>query len=216
MTNSTPLLPIFVKLEARPCLVVGAGVIGLQKVNSLLECGAQVTVVAPEASGEIRAFAAAGRLNWRNKQYQRSDLEGISLAIAATNDADVNHAVYRDATERGVLANAVDDPPFCDFYFSSVVRRGPLQIAISTAGESPALAQQIRKEVQAALPEDVGSWLSRLGKLRREVIQQHPAGEWRNGLLKKLARRDLCDAESCPSRQMARAPRVQSESWWLT
>jgi siroheme synthase-like protein len=216
MTNPAPLLPIFVKLESRPCLVVGAGVIGLQKVNSLLECGAQVTVVAPDANSEIAAFAAAGRLKWRKQAYRPEDLEGISLAIAATNDPDVNHAVYRDATERGVLANAVDDPPFCDFYFSSVVRRGPLQIAISTTGESPALAQQIRREVQAALPEDVGSWLSRLGKLRREVIKDHPAGEWRNNLLKKLARRDLCDSESCPSRQMARPPKVQTESWWLT
>jgi siroheme synthase-like protein len=219
MTNPTPLLPIFVKLESRACLVVGAGVIGLQKINSLLECGAHITVVAPEANDEIAALAAAGRVVWRKQNYRPEDLEHVSLAVAATNDPDVNHAVYRDATERGVLANAVDDPPFCDFYFSSVVRRGPLQIAISTAGESPALAQQIRKEVQAALPEDVGNWLTRLGKLRRLVLREQPAGEQRISLLKKLARRDICDSDSCPSRIMARAPRaprVQTESWWLT
>lgn len=216
MSTATPLLPIFVKLESRPCLVVGAGVIGLQKITSLLECGAEVTVVAPEANAEVRAFAADHRLTWRPKAYAPEDLDGISLAVAATNDPEVNHAVYRDATEHGVLANAVDDPPFCDFYFSSVVRRGPLQIAISTAGESPALAQRLRQEVQAALPEDVGGWLSRLGKLRREVLKEHPAGEWRNNLLKKLARRDVCESDSCPSRQLAHPPEVQTESWWLT
>ncbi len=215
-STDTPLLPIFVKLEARPCLVVGAGIVGSQKIMSLLECGALVTVVAPWAKPEIEELVSAGRLQWRQRTYKPADLDGISLAIAASSDPEVNHAVFRDATERGVLANAVDDPPFCDFYFSSVVRRGPLQIAISTAGESPALAQRLRRELQAALPQDVGIWLQRLGKLRRDVLRVQPPSEARNTLLKELANRDMCDADSCPSRQMAFKPKAHSDSWWLT
>jgi siroheme synthase-like protein len=141
---TVPLLPIFVKLEGRSCLVVGGGAVALQKVRSLLECGAHVTVVAPDARDEIRDLAERGIVAWRGRTYVGEDVAGHRLVIAATNDPELNHAVYSDAVEAGVLANAVDDPPFCDFYFGSVVRRGPLQIGISTAGESPALAQRLR------------------------------------------------------------------------
>ena len=140
---SVPLLPLFVKLEGHRCLVVGAGAIGLQKVRSLLECGAKVTVVAPDGRPEIRVLAERGTIVWHRRHYVVEDIAGQQLVIAATSDAEVNHAIYGDAVTAGVLANAVDDPPFCDFYFGSVVRRGPLQIGISTAGESPALAQRL-------------------------------------------------------------------------
>jgi precorrin-2 dehydrogenase/sirohydrochlorin ferrochelatase len=102
-----------------------------------------------------------------------------------------------------VLCNAVDDPPFCDFYFPSVVRRGELQIAISTAGESPALAQRLRKEINAQLPQDTGDWLMELGRLRREVCTVEPVGEPRKLLLHELAQREVCGLEQCPSRLRA-------------
>ena len=109
----------------------------LQKVRSLLECSAHVTVVAPEARDEIRDLEPAGKaLPGAADGYVVEDIVGHRLVIAATNDPGVNHTVYGDAVAAGVLANAVDDPPFCDFYFGSVVRRGPLQIGISTAGRA--------------------------------------------------------------------------------
>ena len=108
-----------------------------------------------------------------------------------------------EARAAGILVNAVDDPPYCDFYFPSVVRRGDLQIAISTAGESPALAMRLRKEIDAALPEDAGEWLRELGQLRREVMATHEPGEERKLLLHKLAERSVCGAEDCPSRRLA-------------
>ncbi len=98
----------------------------------------------------------------------------------------------------------MDDPPFCDFYFPSVVRRGELQIAISTAGASPALAQRLRKEIDALLPLDAGEWLAELGNLRREVLQREPANDARRELLHQLASRDLCGFDGCPTRAMAR------------
>lgn len=214
---SLPLLPVFVKLEGRPCLVVGAGIVASQKIASLVECGARVTVIAPDARDEVRAFAEQQKVDWHQRKYQREDIAGQHLVIAATNDVEVNHRAYRDAVDAGVLANAVDDPPFCDFYFGSVVRRGPLQIGISTAGESPALAQRLRQQLESMLDDTVGPWLERLGALRRQVIAARPAGEARNQLLRTLASREVCDAASCPSRQLALGTsRQETGSWWLT
>ena len=117
----------------------------------------------------------------------------------------VNRAVYLEATSKSILCNAVDDPPYCDFYFPSIVRRGDLQIAISTAGDSPALAQRLRKEINEALPLDTGAWLGELGNLRREVLQLEPLNEQRKQLLHTLATREVCGFDACPSRAYARA-----------
>ncbi|MGA9424657.1 MAG: siroheme synthase CysG, partial [Terracidiphilus sp.] len=181
------LLPIFVKMEGRRVLVVGAGVVALDKVTSLLRTSARITVVAPDAKVEIRALEAEGRLNWVRREFEATDLEGQQVVIAATDAPEVNAAVYRAAVERGVWSNSVDDIPNCDFFFGAVVRRGDLQIAISTAGESPAYAQRLRKEIDAQLPEDVGPWLKQIGELRREILTTLPAGEERKALLHELA-----------------------------
>jgi uroporphyrin-III C-methyltransferase/precorrin-2 dehydrogenase/sirohydrochlorin ferrochelatase len=200
------LLPVFLKLDGRRGLVVGAGTIALEKINSLLKTGLQLRVVAPDAAFEIRQFAVEGRLEWIQRTFELTDLDGSDLVVAATDSAEVNAWVYRGAVERGILANSVDDPPHCDFYFGSVVSRGALQIAISTAGESPAVAQQLRREIDEQLPEDLGPWLEDLGQLRREVLATHPRGEARRLLLHQLAQRSVCSSSSCTSRQMALAP----------
>jgi len=197
------LFPMFLKLSGRPCLVVGAGRIALEKIESLLPTGATITFVAPEALPRIEALAAEGRIRWTQREFQPRDLDGILLVIAATATPSVNHAVYEEATRRGILCNAVDDPPFCDFYFGSVVRRGDLQIAISTNGDSPALSQRLRREIDAQLPADLGRWLAQLGEVRREVLTLQPAGEARKQLLHALAQRSLCEAEDCPTRRLA-------------
>jgi len=196
------LLPIFVKLEGRRVLVAGAGTVALEKVNSLLRTGARLTMVAPAAKAEIRALETEGRLEWIQREFAAPDLDGRDLVIAATDVPEVNAAVHRAALERGVWSNSVDDIPNCDFFFGSVVRRGELQIAISTAGESPALAQRLRKEIDAQLPDDLGPWLERIGELRREVLQTHPAGEERKALLHELAQRRVCDSALCETRAM--------------
>jgi siroheme synthase-like protein len=200
------LLPVFLKLEGRPGLVVGAGAVALQKILSLLNTGLRLRVIAPKARPEIRQLATDGHLEWIQRPFESSDLDGNFLVIAATDSAAVNAAVYRGAVERGILSNSVDDPPHCDFYFGSVVSRGALQIAISTAGESPAVAQRLRREIDEQLPEDLGRWLEDLGTLRREVLGLHPRGEACKALLHQLAQRQVCDAATCPSRQMALAP----------
>jgi precorrin-2 dehydrogenase / sirohydrochlorin ferrochelatase len=198
------LFPIFLKLAARPCTVIGAGHLAESKIESLQAANAQITVIAPQASERIAELAASGELTWHQREYAEGDLEESFLVVAATNVPAVNRAVFREATEKGVLCNAVDDPPFCDFYFPSVVRRGDLQIAISTAGASPALAQRLRKELNAQLPLDLGDWLADLGNLRREVVAAEPLNESRRLLLHELAQRQVCGYDQCPSRQLAR------------
>lgn len=198
------LFPIFLKLANRPCVVIGAGNIAESKIESLLTAEARVTVIAPEALPRVQEWAATGELTWHKRKYRAGDLAGVFLAVAATATPEVNRAVFAEAAGADILCNAVDDPPFCDFYFPSVVRRGDLQIAISTAGESPAFAQRLRKELNAQLPLDLGEWLMELGRLRREVTAVEPIGEPRKQLLHELAQRDVCGYDQCPSRLRAR------------
>src|ERR1035437_211204 len=173
------LLPIFLKLDGRRGLLVGAGNVARDKIGSLLRTGLRLRVVAPQACLEIREFAAEGKLEWIQRRFEVSDLDGNFVVIAATNSPEVNASVYRGAVERNILCNSVDDIPNCDFFFGSVVSRGELQIAISTAGESPAVAQRLRREIDAQLPDDLGPWLHNLGQLRREVLATHPRTEER-------------------------------------
>jgi uroporphyrin-III C-methyltransferase / precorrin-2 dehydrogenase / sirohydrochlorin ferrochelatase len=200
------LLPIFLELQGRPGLLVGAGHVALDKIGSLLKTGLRLRVVAPEALPELRQLAAEGRLEWVRRAFEPSDVEGNFLVVAATNVPAVNASVYEAALQRGILCNSVDDVPHCDFFFGSVVSRGDLQIAISTSGESPAVAQHLRHEIDQQLPADLGAWLAELGQLRREVLAAQPPGEARKTLLHRLAELPVCASADCPARQMALAP----------
>jgi precorrin-2 dehydrogenase/sirohydrochlorin ferrochelatase len=195
------MFPIFFKLQGRPCLVVGAGTIAAPKITSLLRAGGVVTVVAPQAQPEVETQAHADELVWHAREFVSSDLEGMFLVVAATDLRAVNHSVAEAARAQNVLCNSVDDPPDCDFFYPSVVRRGDLQIAISTAGKSPALAQRLREEVDELLPADTGAWLDQLGETRLKMLETIPAGEERKQALHLLARRESCDPGACPVQQ---------------
>lgn len=197
------LFPIFVKLAGRPCLLVGAGEVAAQKLPSLLGANAKLRVIAPAFRPEFLELAREGRIELIKREFTEVDLDDVFLVVAATDQPEVNAAVYDEAVRRNILCNSVDDPPHCDFYFGSIVTRSDLQIAISTNGESPALAQRLRQEIDEQLPDDLGPWLTSVGSLRREVLAAYPAGEERKLLLHKLAQRELCEAEDCPSRKLA-------------
>ena len=200
------MLPVFLKLDGRNCLLIGAGTVALDKIGSLLSTGVKLRVIAPQARVEVRELAREGKLEWIERGFEPSDLDGNFLVIAATNDQRVNAAVYQGCVARNIPCNSVDDIPNCDFFFGSVVARGDLQIAISTSGESPAVAQRLRREIDEQLPNDLGPWLEQLGELRREVLERHPRSEERKLLLHQLAHRSLCESANCPSRQLAQAP----------
>lgn len=199
------LLPIFIKLAGRNCLLVGAGNVALEKIRTLLPTGLRLRVIAPQANPEIRELADAHQLDWLQRPFAIDDLDGQFLVIAATDNPAVNAAVYQGCVERDIPCNSVDDIPNCDFFFGAIVTRGPLQIAISTSGESPAVAQRLRREIDDQLPEDLGPWLENLGDLRRKVLANHPRSEGRKLLLHQLAQRQICESASCPSRQLAHA-----------
>jgi siroheme synthase-like protein len=143
----TPFYIACLRLKGRRCLVVGGGDIGLEKVEGLLACDADVTLVAPEAHPALRELAEEGSIRWERRSYERGDLDGCLIAIAATNDTDVNIAVFSDAERRAMLVNVVDVPPLCNFILPAIVRTGPLAVAISTAGASPALAKRMKREI---------------------------------------------------------------------
>jgi siroheme synthase-like protein len=142
------------RLSGRRCLVVGGGDVGLEKVEGLLACGGEVTLVAPSAHDELAALAAEGSIAWERRAYVASDLDGSFLVIAATNDSEVNIAVHEDAESRAMLVNVVDVPPLCNFILPAIVRTGPLAIAISTAGASPALAKRMKREIAGQFGAD--------------------------------------------------------------
>jgi precorrin-2 dehydrogenase / sirohydrochlorin ferrochelatase len=143
----TPFYIACLRLTGRRCLVVGGGEIGLEKVEGLLACDGRVVLVAPDAVPELESLAAEGSIEWLQREYQPGDLEGTFIAIAATDDTDTNIRVYEDAEQRAMLVNVVDVPPLCNFILPAIVRTGPLAIAISTAGASPALAKRIKREI---------------------------------------------------------------------
>ncbi|MGI8958214.1 MAG: precorrin-2 dehydrogenase/sirohydrochlorin ferrochelatase family protein [Bryobacteraceae bacterium] len=157
------------KLHGRRCLVVGAGTVAEPKIASLLEADATVKVVAPQATEQVRSLAHQARIQWEQRSFQRSDIEDCFLVVSATNSVQVNETVYREAEARGVICNAVDDPDRCDFYYPAVVRRGPLQIAVSTAGYSPALAQRLRRELEDQFGPDYSGWVEQLGRERTRL-----------------------------------------------
>ncbi len=151
---ATPFYIACLKLKGRRCLVVGGGDVGLEKVEGLLACDGDVTVVAPELQPELARYAEEGSIAWRPRAYEPADLDGAFMVIAATNDSEVNIGVYEDAERRAMLANVVDVPPLCNFILPAIVRTGPLAIAISTAGASPALAKRMKREIGDLFGED--------------------------------------------------------------
>ena len=162
----TPFYIACLKLTGRRCVVVGGGEIGLEKVEGLLACDGQVTLIAPEAEPALQQYAREGSITWEQRPYAgAADLEGVFMAIAATNNTDVNIAVFDYAERRAMLVNIVDVPPLCNFILPAIVRTGPLAIAISTAGASPALAKRMKREIEAQF----GQPYARLAVLLNEV-----------------------------------------------
>ena len=143
----TPFYIACLRLRGRRCLVVGGGDVGLEKVEGLLACDGDVTLVAPEAHPALAELALEGSIRWERREYREGDLDGCLIAIAATDDTNVNIRVFDDAERRAMLVNVVDVPPLCNFILPAIVRNGPLAIAISTAGASPALAKRMKREI---------------------------------------------------------------------
>ena len=162
----TPFYIACLKLKGRRCLVVGGGEIGLEKVEGLLACDGDVTLVAPDAGPELTQLALEGSIRWERREYRPEDLEGTFMVIACTDNTDTNIGIYEDAERRAMLVNVVDVPPLCNFILPAIVRTGPLAIAISTAGASPALAKRMKAEVADLFGEEYAELAVMLNDVR--------------------------------------------------
>jgi len=201
------LFPIFVKLEGRLVVVVGGGEIAAGKIEGLLRAGARVRVIAPEVHALFAEPIRNRKIEWLPRRFAAGDLDGATLVIAATSAAGVNSSVFREAETRGILCNAVDDIENCHFYYGSIVQRGDLQIAISTNGKSPALAQRLRRELEQQFGPEYEMWLEWLGAAR-ELLRVADGGgtESNKQMLHQLASKPMYErfvkeANKEPSRQ---------------
>jgi precorrin-2 dehydrogenase / sirohydrochlorin ferrochelatase len=188
------LFPMFLKLEGRRCLVVGAGKVGELKIGGLIDAGARVHVVASEACDPVLQWAKNGKITIDLRTFVPNDLDGAFLAVAATASSELNTTIYQEAQRRGVLCNVVDVPDLCDFYYPAVVRRGDLQIAVSTSGQSPSLAQRIRQQLEQQFGLAYESWVAELGATRRLVMASDLDPQRKRALLHSLASREAFDA----------------------
>ena len=203
MTN---LFPMFMKLAGKRCLVVGAGEVGEPKIGGLIDTGASIRVVAIEASDTVRQWADAGKIELELRTFSENDLDGKFLAVAATASRTLNELIYREAQRRGVLCNVVDVPEYCDFFYPAVVRRGDLQIAISTAGQSPSLAQKLRQQLERQFGSGYAAWVEQLGETRRLILASDLDKEAKWELLHSLASRKAFAAA------LAKAPELSTKS----
>jgi precorrin-2 dehydrogenase/sirohydrochlorin ferrochelatase len=185
--EKTPLFPMFLKLVKRRCLVVGAGKTAEGKIPTLLRCGATVTVVAPAATRTVQAWASDKKLIWEQRRFEVRDLDGIFLVVVATPLKTLNRTIFEQAQQRQIVCNVVRDRAFCDFYYPAVVRRGPLQIAISTAGHSGALAQRLRRQLELQFGPEWESWLRWLGEARSSLYDDPLNPRRRRTMLHRLA-----------------------------
>jgi len=178
---------MFVKLDGRPVLVVGAGRVGEPKIRGLLPTGAKIRVVAQEASEVVRQWARSGEIVLEERGFVLSDLDNVLLVVVATSSRDLNELVFTEAQSRRIFCNVVDVPEQCDFYYPAVVRRGDLQIAISTSGQSPSLAQRLRQQLERQFGPGYARWVTELGDTRRKVLASTLDPERKRFLLQSLA-----------------------------
>ena len=185
------LFPAFLKLEGRRVVVIGGGTLASSKIPGLLEAKGLVRVISPEINDELVGLIRLQQIEWQKKLFSADDLEGSFLVVAATSIRDVNAAVYAEAERRGILCNAVDDVENCHFYYGAIVQRGDLQIAISTNGKSPALAQRLRKEFEYQFGPEYAAWLEWLGAAREVLREQSKDAESTKRWLHLMASRPM-------------------------
>jgi precorrin-2 dehydrogenase / sirohydrochlorin ferrochelatase len=187
------MYPIALKLDNRSCLIVGAGRVAERKVAALLETGADIQLIGPEAVDEIKALAAGGKISWEKRVFGPGDTAGAFLVIAATGSAAINRMVYDDARKQGALINVVDEPALCDFFVPAVLERGHLQLAISTGGRSPALAGRIKQRLAGEFGPEYEDYLEIVGRFREEIISTVSDPEARLRAYERLFESDLLD-----------------------
>lgn len=167
--------PVFLDMQGKPVVVIGGGNVALQKIDGLLDAGAEVTVVSPELNERLSQLRDEGNILHLKREYEPGDIVGYELVFVATDNYDENRRVWQEGRERHIWVNAVDDPPNCDFIMPGIVRKGELIVAISTSGTSPAMARKVREDIEAFLTEEDAALLDLAAEVRRELREQSVA-----------------------------------------
>ena len=183
--------PIHLDIKNRNCLVVGGGAVGTRKVNTLLECGARVSVVSPEPTRQLTKLASQGAITLARRAYRSADLDGAFLVIGATDDEGLNQQISNDAALTNTLCNIADRPEVCNFILPSIIQRGDLVITISTSGKSPALAKQLRQKLETQFGKEYAEFLLLMGAIRKKLLSQVHAPEAHKELFNQLIDSDL-------------------------
>lgn len=185
--------PVHLDIKKRNCLVVGGGAVGTRKVNTLLACGARVTVVSPDPAQQLKEMAAEGSITLKERAYRTVDLKDMFLVIGATDDEMLNRQISEEAEQIGILCNIADRPEACNFILPSVVQRGDLVITISTSGQSPALAKRLRRKLEAQFGEEYADFLLLMGVIRKKLLSQAHEPEAHKALFNQLIDSDLIE-----------------------
>jgi len=186
--------PVYIELRDQPCVVIGGGKIAEGKVYGLLAVQAKVTVIAPELSSHLNNLAEQKQITYISRKYQPGDLAGAFMVICATDQAEINHQVWQEATANHQLVNVVDDTPRCNFIAPSILRKGDLTIAISTSGKAPALAVRLKERFQRELGPEYERFLELAGELREPLARHVPDFETRKALWYELVDSEILDA----------------------
>ncbi len=210
----THLFPVFLNMQERNCLVVGGGQVAERKVLNLLEYKANITVVSPEVTDNLKQLITRHSIVWYNREFIPDDLENMSLVFVATDTGSVNQEVASLCREKGILINAVDDPPNCDLYIPSILKRGSLTVAISTEGKSPAYAARLRRELEHIITEDHGKLVDILGEQRDRVKETVDDIEVRRAIFQAMANSDLLELIQMGAEDKIRERIEQCMSLW--
>lgn len=178
--------PVNLDVKDRNCLVVGGGRVGSRKVRNLLECGARVTVISPEATPELEELAGQGQIQWHTRDYRASDLDDTFLVIGATDDQRLNRKIHQDAEMVQRLCNIADQPDLCNFILPAIMRQGDLMIAVSTGGKSPAFAKHLRHQLEKHYGPEYGALLQLMGAIRKRLLAEEHAPEAHKTLFEQL------------------------------
>jgi precorrin-2 dehydrogenase/sirohydrochlorin ferrochelatase len=208
------LFPVFLSLSGKKCLVVGGGRVAERKIADLLECEANINVISPTAGDSIQLWSNQSLISWQAREIEVSDLDNVFMVFVATNNMDANRLVVSWCRERGILVNAVDDPPNCDFYVPAVVRRNSLVVAISTEGKSPMFARKLREQLEGFIGEEYGEFVDFLGEQREPIKQAVNDIEKRKKIFEALVDSNILDLLKAGERERAKERMEQCMSSW--
>lgn len=185
--------PVFLDVQKKKCLVVGGGNVGSRKAATLLDCGAQVTVISPRVSDRLTRLAHHDALTLQAEPYQAENLNGVFLVFCATDDRGLNNRIADEAKARGILCNIADTPDASDFILPSLVSRGDLTLAVSTSGNSPAFAKKLRRDLSGQFGPEYGEFLAIMGRIRRKLLDESHDPQGHKALFEQLIQGDLLD-----------------------